>query len=82
MPDENVPSELHEVDIEDFFVNHPSLIEDGFQVLERQKYTITGKIDIFGKDREDNYVIVPIYFLKSPMFESMIYQHQCRSLLF
>lgn len=53
-------TQLYESQIEEFLIKQPSLIEDGFKFLESQKQTKVGRIDIFGKDQYNNYVVVEI----------------------
>ena len=49
-----------EEEIELILMNSPDLIQDGFQPIKSQKKVITGKIDIFGKDKENKFVVVEI----------------------
>ena len=46
--------------MEDILEKYPSLIEKGFQFIKRQKKTSVGVIDIFGKDKGGNYVVVEL----------------------
>ena len=47
-----------ERDLIDLIFENPSLIEDGFRPLEREKPTRYGMIDIYGTDRNGNGVVV------------------------
>ena len=49
-----------ERDLIDLIFENPSLIEDGFRPLEREKPTRYGMIDIYGTDREGNGVVVEL----------------------
>lgn len=56
---------LTEVEIEDKLVEDPSLIEEGFQILKRQKKTDAGVIDLFGKDKNDKYTVVEVKSIRA-----------------
>jgi len=49
-----------ELDMKKAILYRPSLIEDGFTPITSEKVTAKGFVDIFGKDKEGNYVIVEI----------------------
>lgn len=51
---------LTESEIEDKVVENPALIEEGFQIFEKQKKTGAGIIDLFGKDKNGKYLIVEV----------------------
>lgn len=46
--------------LEDILVQAPWIIEPNFQILERQKVTKVGILDILGKDASGNFVIVEL----------------------
>ncbi|MFW9997943.1 MAG: endonuclease NucS domain-containing protein [Candidatus Odinarchaeota archaeon] len=52
--------DIEEKFIEDLLIQFPYAIEAGFEVLERQKKVDAGIIDIFGKDKDGNYVVVEL----------------------
>ncbi|KUO40139.1 MAG: hypothetical protein AVW06_02825 [Hadesarchaea archaeon DG-33-1] len=47
-----------ERDLIDLMFENPSLIEDGFKPLEREKPTRYGMIDLYGTDRDGNGVVI------------------------
>jgi RecB family endonuclease NucS len=55
-PDDKVTEEY----VEDLVMLAPHSIEEGFQVLERQKTTEAGIIDLLGKDKDGKYVVVEL----------------------
>ncbi|MFB6182687.1 MAG: endonuclease NucS [Candidatus Nanohaloarchaea archaeon] len=50
----------HELDIHESIEDSPDLVEEGFKVIEREKETPAGFIDVFGRDEDDNYVVVEV----------------------
>ncbi len=51
---------MREKQIEEIIENFPESVENGLRVIKRQKRTSLGIIDLFCKDKKDNYVIVEI----------------------
>jgi len=54
------PVELSEQALEDYIVNNPSDVEEGFEVIDRQWPTDSGPLDILGVDGEGILVIVEL----------------------
>ena len=50
----------HEVDIHEAIEENPGLVEDDFIVVEREKETPAGYIDVFGRDTEDTFVVIEV----------------------
>ena len=50
----------HEKDFVQHLIENPQLIEEGFKVLEHEKITEVGSIDIFGVDTSGNHVIIEV----------------------
>jgi RecB family endonuclease NucS len=50
----------HEVDIHEAIEDEPELVEEGLKVIEREKETPAGFIDVFARDGEDNYVVIEV----------------------
>lgn len=50
----------HEIDIHEAIEDEPRLVEDGFTVIEREKETPAGFIDVFGRDQENRLVVVEV----------------------
>lgn len=50
----------HEVDIHEAIEDEPELVEDEFTVIEREKETPAGYIDVFGRDQNDDFVVVEV----------------------
>ena len=48
----------HEVDIHEAIEDEPELVEEGLKVIEREKETPAGFIDVFARDEDDNYVVI------------------------
>lgn len=59
---EGTENEMHE-----YIINNPSFIEDGFRVLEHEKETEYGFIDVFGEDKEKNPTIIEVKRKKADM---------------
>jgi len=51
---------MQEAQIEDFLEKHPDLIEEGLKVLDRQRRTEFGIIDLLCKDKDEKIVIIEI----------------------
>lgn len=49
-----------ESEMGDYIMNHPEVIEEGFVPLEREKAIMHGKIDLFGKDKDGNLVVIEL----------------------
>ena len=50
----------HEVDIHESIEEEPEMIEEGLKVVEREKETPAGFIDVFARDSEDEYVVIEV----------------------
>ncbi|WEL19232.1 endonuclease NucS [Candidatus Nanohalococcus occultus] len=50
----------HEVDIHEAVEEEPEIVEDGLKVVEREKETPAGFIDVFARDTEDKYVVIEV----------------------
>jgi len=50
----------HEVDIHEAIEDDPEIVEEGLKVIERERETPAGFIDVFARDGEDNYVVVEV----------------------
>jgi len=50
----------HEVDIHEAIEDDPAIVEDELRVIERERETPAGFIDVFARDREDNYVVIEV----------------------
>ncbi len=50
----------HEVDIHESIEENPGLVEAGLKVIEREKETQAGFIDVFGRDENNNYVVIEV----------------------
>lgn len=50
----------HEVDIHEAIEDEPELVEEGLKVIEREKETPAGFIDVFARDSDDNYVVIEV----------------------
>jgi len=50
----------HEIDIHEAIEEDPDLVEDGLVVVEREKDTPAGFIDVFARDTEDKLVVVEV----------------------
>ncbi len=49
-----------EQDMHDAIMKNPELIEDNFTAIKNEKKIKTGSIDIYGKDSNDNHVIIEV----------------------
>lgn len=50
----------HEVDIHESIEEDPEIVEEEMKVIEREKETPAGFIDVFARDSEDNYVVIEV----------------------
>jgi RecB family endonuclease NucS len=50
----------HEVDIHESIEEEPELVEEGLKVVERERETPAGFIDVFARDKTDNYVVIEV----------------------
>jgi len=50
----------HEVDIHESIEEDPELVEKGLKVVEREKETPAGFIDVFARDSEDDWVVIEV----------------------
>lgn len=50
----------HEVDIHESIEDDPELVEEGLTVIERERETPAGFIDVFARDEDDNYVVIEV----------------------
>ena len=50
----------HEVDIHESIEEEPELVEEGLKVVERERETPAGFIDVFARDEDDNYVVIEV----------------------
>lgn len=48
----------HEVDIHEAVEEDPELVEEGLKVVERERETPAGFIDVFARDSDDKYVVI------------------------
>jgi hypothetical protein len=58
--DEDTSVEGDENEMHDYLIDNPERIEDGFRVLEHEKETKYGDIDLFGEDKNGGSVIVEV----------------------
>ncbi|MFB6241692.1 MAG: endonuclease NucS [Candidatus Nanosalina sp.] len=50
----------HEVDIHESIEEDPEIVEENLTVVEREKETPAGFIDVFARDREDEWVVIEV----------------------
>lgn len=50
----------HEVDIHESIEDDPEIIEEGLKVVEREKETPAGFIDVFARDEGDQWVVIEV----------------------
>ncbi|MFB6100052.1 MAG: endonuclease NucS [Candidatus Nanohalobium sp.] len=50
----------HEVDIHEAVEEDPEIVEEELNVIERERETPAGFIDVFARDDEDNYVVIEV----------------------
>ena len=50
----------HEVDIHEAIEDDPEIVEEDMKVIERERETPAGFIDVFARDDDDNYVVIEV----------------------
>lgn len=50
----------HEVDIHEAIENNPDIVEEGLTVIERERETPAGFIDVFCRDKDNDYVVIEV----------------------
>ena len=50
----------HEVDIHESIEEDPEIVEENLKVVEREKETPAGFIDVFARDSDDNWVVIEV----------------------
>jgi len=60
----------HEVDIHEAIEERPQIVEEGLKVVEREKKTPAGYIDVFARDKDNNYVVIEVK--RNPDYNSII----------
>jgi len=50
----------HEVDIHESIEDDPEIVEENMKVVEREKETPAGFIDVFARDSEDDWVVIEV----------------------
>ncbi|PSH02379.1 MAG: hypothetical protein BRC26_00865 [Nanohaloarchaea archaeon QH_8_44_6] len=50
----------HEIDIHESIEEDPKIVEEELKVVERERETPAGFIDVFGRDSEGNYVVIEV----------------------
>jgi RecB family endonuclease NucS len=50
----------HEVDIHESIEEDPEIVEEGLKVVEREKETPAGFIDVFARDEDDQWVVIEV----------------------
>lgn len=50
----------HEVDIHESIDDDPEMVEEGLKVVERERETPAGFIDVFARDESDDYVVIEV----------------------
>lgn len=50
----------HEVDIHESIEDDPEIVEENLKVVEREKETPAGFIDVFARDSEDEWVVIEV----------------------
>lgn len=50
----------HEVDIHESIEEDPDIVEEELKVVERERETPAGFIDVFARDSNDNYVVIEV----------------------
>lgn len=64
----------HEVDIHEAIEQDPAIVEDGLTVIERERNTDAGFIDVFARDTEDNLVVIEVK--RNPDHNSVLQLHR------
>lgn len=52
--------EGHEIDIHEAIEDKPEIIEENLKIIEREKETPAGFIDVFARDKKDEYVVIEV----------------------
>ncbi len=60
----------HEVDIHESIEENPRIVEEGLKVVERERKTPAGYIDVFARDPDDNYVVIEVK--RNPDYNTVI----------
>jgi RecB family endonuclease NucS len=50
----------HEVDIHESIEEDPEIVEEELKIVEREKETPAGFIDVFARDKEENYTVIEV----------------------
>lgn len=50
----------HEVDIHESIEEDPDIVEEGLKVVERERETPAGFIDVFARDGDENYTVIEV----------------------
>lgn len=50
----------HEVDIHESIEEEPGMVEEGLRVIERERKTPAGYIDVFARDGNDTYTVIEV----------------------
>jgi len=50
----------HEVDIHEAIEDDPGIVEEGMKVIERERETPAGFIDVFARDEENHYMVIEV----------------------
>ncbi|MBC5793125.1 MAG: endonuclease NucS [Nanohaloarchaea archaeon] len=50
----------HEVDIHESIEEEPGIVEEGLKVVEREKESPAGFIDVFARDKDENYTVIEV----------------------
>ena len=53
-------TEFLEVEVENAITNNPEILEKELRLIERQKTTDAGIIDLLCRDKDDNYVVIEL----------------------
>lgn len=60
----------HEVDIHEAVEEEPEIVEKELKIIERERETPAGFIDVFARDKEDNYVVIEVK--RNPDYNTVI----------
>jgi len=60
----------HEIDIHEAIDEKPELVEENLKIVEREKKTPAGYIDVFCRDNKNNYVVIEVK--RNPDYNSVI----------
>lgn len=64
----------HEVDIHESIEDDPEIVEKELVVIERERETPAGFIDVFARDNEDNYVVIEVK--RNPDYNTVLQLHR------